>query len=93
MHEYSNIEYFFNLDFFDAIEILRCMQERIQEDKLFERWIAYQSEFTFEEFKEKLNGKVIQKQEMIISSNKNTVDIMKDVNKIINAMGGNNGTV
>lgn len=88
MHEYSNIEYFFNLDFFDAVEIIHCMQERIKEDKLFERWITYQSEFTFEEFKEKLNAKVIQKQEMTISSNKNTVDIMKDVNKIINAMGG-----
>lgn len=88
MHEYSNIEYFFNLDFFDAVEIIRCMQERIKEDKLFERWITYQSEFTFEEFKEKLNAKVIQKEEITISSNKNVVEILKDVNKIINAMGG-----
>lgn len=88
MHEYSNIEYFFNLDFFDAVEIIHCMQERIKEDKLFERWITYQSEFTFEEFKEKLNAKVIQKEEITISSNKNVVEILKDVNKIINAMGG-----
>lgn len=93
MHEYSNIEYFFLLDFFDAEEILYAMQDRITEEKIYQRWINSFSELSYEEYKSKLMENVENRKHQISSSKKDTVDVMKDVNKIIKAMGGNNGTI
>lgn len=93
MHEYSDTEYFFLLDFFDAEEILYAMQDRIAEEKIYQRWISSFSELSFEEYKSKLMENSENRRIQASSSNKDTVDIMKDVNKIIKAMGGNNGTI
>ena len=51
MHEYSNLEYFFALDFLDAAEIIKAMNERRMDDYLFERWIPYQDQMSFDDFK------------------------------------------
>lgn len=93
MHEYSNIEYFFLLDFFDAEEILYAMQERIAEEKIYQRWINSYSELSFEEYKSKLMENAENRKYQISSSKKDTVDIMKDVSKIIKAMGGQNAII
>lgn len=93
MHEYSNIEYFFLLDFFDAEEILYAMQDRIAEEKTYQRWINSYSELSFEEYKSKLLENAENRRNQAINSDKNTVDIMKNVNKIIKAMGGQNATI
>lgn len=93
MHEYSNIEYFFLLDFFDAEEILYAMQDRIAEEKLYMQWINSYSELSFEEYKSKLLENAENRRIQSSSYNKDTVDIMKDVSKIIKAMGGQNATI
>lgn len=64
--------------------MLKVMYERLVEEKLFMRWIPYQFELNFEEFKEKMKDTT----NNASSSNKSIVDIMKGVNKIIKAMGG-----
>ncbi|MFL8888934.1 hypothetical protein [Helcococcus kunzii] len=93
MHEYSDIEYFFLLDFFDAEQILYAMQDRIAEEKIYQRWISSFSELSFEEYKSKLMENAENRKHQISSSNKDTVDIMKDVSKIIKAMGGQNAII
>ncbi|QUY64295.1 hypothetical protein GUI37_01680 [Helcococcus kunzii] len=69
------------------------MQDRIAEEKIYQRWISSFSELSFEEYKSKLMENAENRKHQISSSNKDTVDIMKDVSKIIKAMGGQNAII
>ena len=65
------------------------MIDRLTEEKMFNRWIPYQGEISFEEFKEKMK---VEAPTQTINT-KSTKEIMEDVEKILKAMGGNNGTI
>lgn len=83
MHEYSNLEYFFALDFLDAAEIIKAMNERRMDDYLFERWIPYQDQMSFDDFK----SQTVKNKESRID-NRSAKEILQSVKKIIDSAHG-----
>lgn len=83
MHEYSNLEYFFALDFLDATEIIKAMNERRMDDYLFKRWIPYQDQMSFDDFK----SQTVKNKESRID-NRSAKEILQSVKKIIDSAHG-----
>mgnify|MGYP000064226123 FL=1 len=54
--EYSNPSFVFDAEINFALDIIDALFERKNEEKMFQRWIVYQSEMSFEEFKNKLGN-------------------------------------
>ncbi|EDP24163.1 hypothetical protein [Parvimonas micra] len=54
--EYSNPGFVFDAEINFALDIIDALFERKNEEKMFQRWIVYQSEMSFEEFKNKLGN-------------------------------------
>lgn len=61
------------------------MTERVADEKIFLRWIPYQADISFEEFKSQLKTN-----NSAFTSNKSTDEIMLDVKNILNQMQGGN---
>lgn len=59
------------------------MVERIRDDKIFKRWIPYQSSIGFEEFKAKIIA-----DNSSVGSIKSVDEIMVDVKEILNKVQG-----
>ena len=83
MHEYSNLEYFFALNFLDAAETIKAMNERRMDDYLFERWIPYQDQMSFDDFK----SQTLKNKESRID-NRSAKEILQSVKKIIGSAHG-----
>lgn len=76
--EYSNPNFIFDAEINFALDIIDALFERKNEEKMFQRWIVYQSEMSFEEFKNKLGN---------IKNNKydkrSSKEILNNVKKIL----------
>ena len=77
------MEYFFALDFLDAAEIIKAMNERRMDDYLFERWIPYQDQMSFDDFK----SQTVKNKESRID-NRSAKEILQSVKKIIDSAHG-----
>jgi hypothetical protein len=53
---YSNIDFILAMDLEEAGDYIRFVMEKDLDDKLFTRWLSYQSEIGFEEFKDKIKA-------------------------------------
>lgn len=71
------------MDYLESERILRVMVERIRDDKIFRRWIPYQSSIEFEEFKAKIIA-----DNPSVESIKSVDEIMVDVKAILNKVQG-----
>lgn len=73
------------MDFLEAQSLILAMTERVADEKIFLRWIPYQADISFEEFKSQLKTN-----SPTFTSNKSTDEIMLDVKNILNQMQGGN---
>ena len=71
------------MDYLESEIILRIMVERIRDDKIFRRWIPYQSSISFEGFKAKIIT-----DNPSVGSIKSVDEIMVDVKEILNKVQG-----
>lgn len=73
------------MNFLEAQSLILAMTERVADEKIFLRWIPYQADISYEEFKSQLKTN-----NSTFTSNKSTDEIMLDVKNILNQMQGGN---
>ena len=83
MHEYSNLEYFFALDFLDAVKLIEAMTERRMDDYLFQRWIPYQDQMSFDDFK----SQTVKSKESRLDT-RSSEEILNTVKQILESVHG-----
>lgn len=76
--EYSNPKFVFDAEINFALDIIDALFERKNEEKMFQRWIVYQSEMSFEEFKNKLGNTKNNKYDK-----RSSKEILNNVKKIL----------
>jgi hypothetical protein len=73
LKRYHSLEYIKSLEIEEALSLIEYAQSKREEELLFIRWIPFQVEMGFDEFKTKLKPKPIKKEK----------EILTDVEKII----------
>lgn len=54
LSRYHSIDYVMQLDYETGMELINKCQEQKIEEQIFQRWIPYQGQISFEEFKKEL---------------------------------------
>lgn len=79
---FNSIDYILNLELKEALEIIKIAIDEENEEKIFKRWLQYQDQMSFNEFKQRIGVKIEDKkinvepkrQEEILSDVKNIID-------------------
>lgn len=79
---YGSINFLDSFSITEAVEILLYAQEQEEEEKLFNRWLSYQSEMSFDDFKRNLHS---------VAHPKSEKQIMDDVEDIMTAFDNERG--
>lgn len=71
---YKNIDYFLELEWIDFVDSVNFAINEKQEEILIQRWIPFQSEISFEEFKKSLKK---EKQRIIKKDDRTSDELFK----------------